>query len=157
MRDVNTSKNASNNHITNDKTSFFSEQGEIISIQLEIGNDNVEGFSLGGNTNNSQSRKREKAQWDIGRQFQLEWASKFPFIEPITPINEKEASRQVKCIVCSWKLGKAVILQMKLDTIEKHAGKIYVKQTENGEKLLPNGNILRNFDMSNINKNIINT
>ena len=111
-----------------------SEQSEINEIQPEIGNDNVEGFSLGGNTNNSQSRKREKAQWDIGRQFQLEWASKFPFIEPITPIKEKEASREVKCIICSWKLGKVVKLQMKLDTIENHARKIYVKQIENGEK-----------------------
>ena len=47
---------------------------------------------------------------------------------------------------------------MKLDTIENHVGKIYVKQIENGEeKLLPNGNILRNVDMPNIKKNIINT
>ena len=32
-RDVNTSENASNNHITNDKTSSSSEQSEINSIQ----------------------------------------------------------------------------------------------------------------------------
>ena len=92
-RVVNTLENASNNHITHDKISSSSEQSEINAIQLEIGNDNVEGFSLGVNTNHSQSRKRNKSQWDIGRQFQSEWASKFPFIEPINIINEKEASR----------------------------------------------------------------
>ena len=51
----------------------------------------------------------------------MEWASKFCFIEPIPPINEKDASREVKCIVCSWKLGKVVKFQMKLEAIEKHA------------------------------------
>ena len=54
-RDVNTSENASNNHITNDKIGSSSEQSEINAIHPEIDNDNVEGFSLGGNTNNSQS------------------------------------------------------------------------------------------------------
>ena len=54
-RDVNTSENASNNHIMNDKISSSSEQSEINAIQPEIGNDNVEGFSLGDNTNHSQS------------------------------------------------------------------------------------------------------
>ena len=68
-RDVNTSENASNNHITNDKTSSSSEQGEINAIQHEIDTDNVEGFSLGGNTNHSQSQKRKKGQWDAGRKF----------------------------------------------------------------------------------------
>ena len=89
---------------------------------------------MGGNTNHSQSRKRKKDQWDAGRQFQSEWASRFPFIEPITSINENEVAREVKCIVCSWKLGKTIKLQMKLDTIEKHAGKVYVKQIENGQE-----------------------
>ena len=92
-RDVNTSENASNNNITNDKIGSSSEKSEINAIQPEIGNDNVEGFSLGGNINHSQSRKRKKGQWDIGIQFQSEWASKFPFIEPVTLINEKEASQ----------------------------------------------------------------
>ena len=54
-RDVNTSQNASNNHITNDKIGSSSEPSEINAIQPEIDNDNVEGFSLGGNTNHSQS------------------------------------------------------------------------------------------------------
>ena len=123
-------------------------------MQFEIDNDNVECFSLGGNRNHSQSRKGKKGQWDAGRKFQSEWASRFPFIEPITSINENEAAQEVKCIVCSWKLGKTIKLQMKLDTIEKHARNIYVKQIENGEE---NGYIMRNVNMSNINKNIINT
>ena len=98
-----------------------SEQSEINAIQPKIGNDNVESVPLGRSTNHSLSQKRKKGQLDIGRQLQPEWASKFPFIEPITPIKEKEASREVKCIVCSWKLGKTIKLQMKLDTIEMHA------------------------------------
>ena len=89
-RDVNITENASNNHITNDKIGSSGEPSEINAIQLEIDNDNVEGFSLGGNTNHSQSRKRKKGQWDAGRQFQLEWASRFPFIEPIPSINKNE-------------------------------------------------------------------
>ena len=55
-RDVNTSENASNNHITNDKTCSSSEPSEINAIQPEIDNANVEGFSFEGNTNHSQSR-----------------------------------------------------------------------------------------------------
>ena len=54
----------------NDKTGSSCEQSEINAIQPEIDNDNVEGFSLGGNTNHSQSRKRKKGQWDAGRKFQ---------------------------------------------------------------------------------------
>ena len=76
-----------------------SEQSEINAIQPEIDNDNVEGFSLGGNTNHSQSQKMKKCQWDAERKFQSDWASIFPFIEPITSINENEAAREVKCIV----------------------------------------------------------
>ena len=60
-RDVKTYENASNNHITNDKTGSFSEPSEINTIQPEIDNDNVEVFSLGGNTNHSQSQKGGKA------------------------------------------------------------------------------------------------
>ena len=59
-RDVNTSENASNNHITNDRMGSSSQQSEINAIQPEIDNDNVEGFFLGSNTNHSQSRKRKK-------------------------------------------------------------------------------------------------
>ena len=54
-RDVNTSENASNNHIKNDKIGSSSEQSKINEIKPEIDNDNVEGFSLVGNTNHSQS------------------------------------------------------------------------------------------------------
>ena len=61
MREISTvSKNASNNHIMNDKIGSSGEQSEINAIQLEIDNDNVEGYSLGGNTDHSQSRKRKK-------------------------------------------------------------------------------------------------
>jgi hypothetical protein len=123
QRDVNSYENASNIYIIDDETGSSSDQIEMLSPKVD--NNNVEGFSLEGNTNHSQSWKRKKGQWDIGRQFQSDWVSKFPFSEPIPPTNEKEASREVRCIICSWKLGKTIKLQMKLDTIEKRAGKVY--------------------------------
>ena len=66
-RDVNNSENASNNHITNDIIGSSSEPSEINAIQTEIDNDNVQGFSLGGNTNQSQSIKKKKGEWDARR------------------------------------------------------------------------------------------
>jgi hypothetical protein len=46
---------------------------------------------------------------------------------------------------------------MKLDTIEKHAGKVYDKKIVNGRRnLLSDGNLLRNVDMSNMKMNIRN-
>ena len=59
-RDVNTSQNASNNHITNAKIGSSSEPSEINAIQPKIDNDNVEGFSLGGNTNHFTITKKEE-------------------------------------------------------------------------------------------------
>ena len=70
---------------------FSGEQSEINEIQLEIGNNNVEGFSLGGNTNHSQSRKKEERPMGHRETIPIGMGLKFPFIEPITPINEKEA------------------------------------------------------------------
>ena len=60
QRDVNSSKNASNIHIIDDEIGSSSDQIEMLSP--EIDNNNVEGFSLEGNTNHSQSWKREKGQ-----------------------------------------------------------------------------------------------
>jgi hypothetical protein len=39
--------------------------------------------------NTTNSWKRQKGQWDIGKEFQPHWVSKFSFIEPIPPKNEK--------------------------------------------------------------------
>jgi hypothetical protein len=54
--------------------------------------------------------EKEKGQWVIGRQVQPNWVSRFKFIESIPPTNEKETLREVRCIACSWKLGKVVKL-----------------------------------------------
>ena len=64
----------------------------------------------------------------------FDWVSRYPFIEPIPLEKENETSREVKYISCSWKLGKVLKLQMKLDTIEKHVGKVYDKKVANDEK-----------------------
>ena len=79
------------------------------------------------------SQKRKKGQWEIGRKLKFDWVSRYSFIEPIPPTNENDTPREVKCISCSWKLGKVVKLQMKLDTIEKHVGKAYYKKATNYE------------------------
>ena len=79
------------------------------------------------------SLKRKKVQWDIGRKFKFDWLLRYPFIEPISPTNENDTSQEVKFISCSWKLGKVVKLQRKLDTIKKHVGKVYDKKTVNDE------------------------
>lgn len=54
-RDVNSSENASNIHITDDRMGSSSEQSGINAIQPEIRNENVEGFTLKGNKNDSSS------------------------------------------------------------------------------------------------------
>lgn len=81
-----------------------SGQSETNAFSSEIGDKTIEDFSMEDEI--IHSWKRKKGQWDIGRLFQPEWVSKFPFIEPILPANEKETSREVKCIVCSWKLPR---------------------------------------------------
>jgi hypothetical protein len=83
--------------------------------------------------NTTNSRKIKKGQWDIGRGFQPDWVSKFPFIDPLPPKNEKEKPK-VRCNICSWKLGTPMTFQMKLDTIEKHVGKVYEKKIVDGKE-----------------------
>jgi hypothetical protein len=131
-RDSKSREDASDIHIIDGNMGSSSGQSETNVFSSEIGDKTIEDFSMEDEI--IHSRKRKKGQWVIGRLFQPEWVSKFPFIEPILPANEKETSREVKCIVCSWKLRKVVKLQMKLDTIEKHAGKVYEKKIVNGEE-----------------------
>ncbi|KAH7428771.1 hypothetical protein KP509_09G016700 [Ceratopteris richardii] len=76
--------------------------------------------------------KRGKGQWDIGRTFKIDWITKFPFIEPLL-IEGEEEPKFATCIPCSWKLGNQVKLQLKLDTIEKHVGKMYEKVEVEGK------------------------
>ena len=56
-----------------------SGQGEINAVSTEIGDENVKDFSLESDT--IHSRKRKRGQWAIGRRFQENWVSSFPFIE----------------------------------------------------------------------------
>ena len=101
------------------------------------------------------SWKRKKGQWDIGIKFKFDWVSRYPFIEPIPPTNENEASREVKCISCTWKLGKVVKFQMKLDIIETHVGKVYDKKVVN-DKNKSTAIWKSNVEISNMKRNIIN-
>ena len=36
-----------------------------------------------------------------------------------------EKVTHAKCTICTWKLGKPKTLQLNIDTIEKHIGKVY--------------------------------
>ena len=108
-----------------------SDQGVINAVSTEISVENVKDFSLDSDTNHS--RKRKKDQWTVGRQFQDDWVSSFPFVEEIPPTNVNEDLREVRCIVCSWKSCKVVKFQMKLDTIQKHVGEVYENKIVNGK------------------------
>ena len=104
-RDVHTFENASATHTINGRVHYSSDQSETNAFLFEIGSSNVEYFSLQGDI--VHSWKRKKDQWDIGKKFKFYWVSRYLFIEPIPPANENETSQEVKCISCSWKLGKA--------------------------------------------------
>jgi hypothetical protein len=78
-RDVNSCENASNIQIIDKEICSSGDQSKINSFSPEIGSTNVKNISLEKNTTNSQ--KRQKGQWDIGRGFQPYWVSKFRFIE----------------------------------------------------------------------------
>ena len=64
-------------------------------------------------------------EWEMTRNFQLGWLSKYPFMVPvgIDNANNIEKETLAKCMICSWKCGRAKTLQLKIDTIEKHIGK----------------------------------
>jgi hypothetical protein len=82
-----------------EKIGSSSDQSEINAFSQETSDKNVEVCSLESDKIHSWIKK--KGQWDIGRQFLLDWVSKIPFIEPIPPTNEIETSREVICIICS--------------------------------------------------------
>eukprot|EP01018_Ginkgo_biloba_P008393 Gb_25811 [translate_table: standard] len=63
------------------------------------------------------SRKRKKGQWDIGRCFQPDWVSKFPFIELVPSENEKNTSKEVRWCInnarpTEWPLCKVTIINL---------------------------------------------
>jgi hypothetical protein len=98
-RDINSYENASSIQIIDNEICSSGDQSEINAFSPEIGSTNVKNISLEKNTTNSQ--KIQKGQWDIGRGFQPDWVSKFPFIHLLPPKNEKEKPK-VKCNICSW-------------------------------------------------------
>jgi len=121
-REVKYRGNAFYIHTMDEIIGSSSDQGEINTVSIEIGDENVKDFSLEGDT--IHSRKSKRVQWTIGRQFQENWVSSFPFVEEIPPTNENEVFRQVICNACSWKTQKVVKFQMKLDIVQKNAGKV---------------------------------
>ena len=72
-------------------------------------------------------------EWEMKRTFQVDWVAKYWFIEPVT--NNDEPPTECKCTICTWKTKREKKLQLKLDTIEKHIGKVYEKQIIDGKEV----------------------
>lgn len=58
-------------------------------------------------------------EWDMTSNFQIDWVSNYPFIEPVKNANKDEPPTKCKCKICSWKYKRDIKLQLKLDAIEK--------------------------------------
>ena len=79
VREVNSCGNAFDIHTMDEIIGSPSDQGEINAVSTKIVDENVKDFSLEGDT--IHLWKRKKDQWTIGRRFQENWVSSFPFIE----------------------------------------------------------------------------
>ena len=77
--------------------------------------------------------KKDRSRWDLSkRNFQLEWVEKYWFIEPVPNPNDGEPPTECRCKICTEITKKEKRLQLKIDTIEKHVGKVYKKETIDG-------------------------
>jgi len=80
-------------------------------------------------------KRKCSAKWTIGRALQVDWVAKYPFIEPIDPGDGNDPT-ECKCMICFWATKKEHRMQLKLDTIQKHCGKLYYnKIDENGQTI----------------------
>ena len=81
----------------------------------------------------AKSKKAKYRLWDISvRNFQIDWASKYPFIELVHNPKEGEPLVECRCMICTRINKKEKRLQLKIDTIEKHMGKVYEKKIIDG-------------------------
>ena len=86
------------------------------------------------NAKNGAKSKKDQ-HWDTSiRNFQIERASKYPFIELV--LKEGEPLVEHRCMICTRINKKEKRLQVKIDTIEKHMGKVYENQITDGVKKL---------------------
>lgn len=81
-------------------------------------------------------KSKNDRMWDLSRNFQIEWVSKYPFIELVDNPIEGEPLVECRCKICSEINKKEKRLQLKIDTIEKHMGKVYEKKTIDGVQKL---------------------
>lgn len=76
-----------------------------------------------------QPQSKRDWEWDMSmRNFQINWALKYPFIELVENPIEGEPPIEHKCKICTWKHNKEIRLRLKFDTIEKHMDKVYEKK-----------------------------
>jgi hypothetical protein len=65
--------------------------------------------------------RKKKKEAEIKRVFKEEWATQFPWDEPV--VDRTSKTHMVHCKVCSLVEGKDKILNPMLDGLHKHAGK----------------------------------
>lgn len=76
---------------------------------------------------------KDRSRWDLSqRSFQLEWVEKYWFIEPVPNPIDGAPPTECRCKICTEIAKKEKRLQLKIDTIEKHVGKVYKKETIDG-------------------------
>ena len=74
--------------------------------------------------------KKDQSHQDLSkRNFQLEWVEKYWFIEPVPNPIDGEPPIECRCKICIEITKKEKRLQLKLDTIKNHVGKVYKKKT----------------------------
>jgi hypothetical protein len=70
--------------------------------------------------NEPKKKRPKKSEWEINIVFQYQWATRFPWFEPICEPNRK--MKMVRCKICFNIEGREKLLVPKLDSLIKHFG-----------------------------------
>ena len=101
-------------------------------MDLELGENVVDlDENITWNGKRKANSKKDHGQ-DLSQNFQFNWASKYPFIEPVPNLIEGEPLAECRCKICSMINKKEKRLQLKLDSIEKHIAKFYKREKIDG-------------------------
>ena len=126
-QDLRVNSQNSQNNIKDMDDNFEGKDGDTDGAQL----------GKGKRENNAKTgakfNKVKDRLWDIlVKNFQINWASKYPFIEPVRNPKEGEPPIECRCTICTRINKKEKRLQLKINTIEKHMGKAYEKKIIDG-------------------------
>jgi hypothetical protein len=76
-------------------------------------------------------QRKRKAQWQVIRNFQDTWTTKFPWVEPV--IREENKLHHVRCKFCIDVEYREKLLVLKLDGLHKHSGRRKCKCAKLGQ------------------------